>query len=248
MRLLIAAALGWFAGLPLAEAAVPKEQGSALLDPRLGDAEAFGRYADVSKTHAGAVATPNWSLEAPTGRQRYRLERPSGAQPATRPEIPVAPVAAPGAESRKLPTAGLLGLGALGTGVAACGLLLLAGKPRGRGEPVRRGTVADAPAPAEPESLAPISFRSPAPPVPLYVPWLQPQPASDPIELHTEPEMTSSWLAITAEEQRAIDLWDRSHEKLLGLASLEEWLDQHAALNFPKLDVALLKAKLHREV
>ncbi len=55
-----------------------------------------------------------------------------------------------------------------------------------------------------------------------------------------------TWRAISQQEQQLIDQWDRSREKTLGLASLDEWLDSRAGA--PGVDIQRLKAKLHRDV
>jgi hypothetical protein len=60
------------------------------------------------------------------------------------------------------------------------------------------------------------------------------------------PLPAGSWLAITAEEQKAIELWDRSPEKSRGVAALDDWLDSHAD-SLPKVDAARLKRKLWRQ-
>jgi hypothetical protein len=56
----------------------------------------------------------------------------------------------------------------------------------------------------------------------------------------------STWRAISLPEQQLIERWDRSREKDLGLASLDEWLD--AVGDAGSVDISRLKAKLHRDV
>lgn len=218
-----------------------------LLDPRLSDADEFGRYADVSRPRAGAVASPDWSLEAGARRPAASLSSPAGIEPAARRAVPSVPVLSAPREDRerRVPAAGLLGLAVLGAAAAGAAVLLIASASSPRRAPPGSGP-AEVPAGEVVEELPDIQFYAPPPAAPIVVsPPAAPPPPAEPVVVAFEPELTQSWLAITAEEQRAIDAWDRSVEKELGLASLEAWLDGHAS-EFPRLDVACLKAKLYR--
>jgi hypothetical protein len=55
----------------------------------------------------------------------------------------------------------------------------------------------------------------------------------------------ATWRAITQPEQQLIERWDLSREKAVGAASLEDWVDRHAA--GAGVDAARLKAKLRRD-
>lgn len=242
IRLLALAALA----CPLtAHAAEP-----ALLDPRLSDAETFGHYADLSKPRPAAVNSPAWRPEGETTarREALSLARPASIPLAAPRPVPQAPIllAPPRAEAGR-PGIPPLGWIALGAGAAGLGILLAlsAATARPRKERSRRP-----PAPARAaeldEPLAPILRWKPPPAIFTLPPAPTALEAAEPASPHAEPRWAASWKAVTAEEQRAIDAWDRSVEKRLGLASLEEWLDLHGA-SLGTLDVPRLKAKLHRD-
>jgi len=73
--------------------------------------------------------------------------------------------------------------------------------------------------------------------------------------LHYSPDMSARdyeprvqrWWAISSKEQSAIDRWDRSIEKEIGMFSLVEFLDAHAK-DFPEVDVTVLKVKIKRRI
>ena len=232
-------------------ASVPEKKGydAKVPDSRLSDPDEFGRFADVSRAHPDAVTTPRF------GSYRSPGSSTPGLTPAATPfaraaqqAIP-APAAAAERGEEKRPAARTIGLIALGAAsIAGLGLLLLA--RRGSRQPAEPVLPAPLETPAEidfPEELAPIR------------PWVEPEqhavpdpapvstPTPRPDSVYFEPELKQSWLAITAAEQAAIERWDNSPEKELGLSSLEQWLDDHAA-NLKNIDVRRLKAKLHRDV
>lgn len=99
----------------------------------------------------------------------------------------------------------------------------VASKPKSRWDALEPLPSADTPLPAEPTAYSP-----PAVDWPVLAPRY------------------GTWRAIDWREQRLLDEWDKSSEKLTGKASFSEWLDAQAGS--PGVDVALLKAKLARDV
>jgi len=97
---------------------------------------------------------------------------------------------------------------------------------------------APAPVPAEPEPAS-------APARLVYRP--APRPSAGAPGPYVDTLMpVATWRAISQAEQQLIERWDLSREKALGAASLEDWLDRHAAA--AGVDAARLKTKLHRDV
>ncbi|MBI4345999.1 MAG: hypothetical protein HY553_04045 [Elusimicrobia bacterium] len=230
---------------PIGELQVP--------DARIADSERFGHFVDLSRPQGGAVVAGAWHnapaaspLSAQPGLTRATAVPPP--QPLFIPRGQLPPLPDLSDEKPKGESIGLATVAAVGVGL---GLVLwgLGGPRRREGDaeperprPARRGS-------APREELAPIEpwsepARAPFGPVAERVsPAAEPQVgAADPFE----PLPSISWYAITAAEQRAIDQWDRSPEKRLGLASLTEWLDRHDG-RLAGVDVPLLKLKLTRE-
>ncbi len=139
------------------------------------------------------------------------------------------------------------GLAAAGAASLGIGLmLLLTRKPRLRGK-TRWMSMADLPS-EELKRKKPPTMSGPrdtVPPAPL------PKPGPFPNEyVSPQPDALAyngRWWAITMHEQFAIDLWNESVEKDLGIESLDRWLDANAD-ELPRVDVELLKKKLNRNV
>lgn len=224
-----------------AAAAEPNE----LLDNRFSDPETFGRYTDASRAHPDTVTSPQWGIE----RVRTPQANPVGLKPASRPRfsnqliVPLAALRAEPVLEPVKPKGDKLGLLTLAAAAVGLGLVFL-GTRQAKSE--RRRRVPKSTRTATPEELAPIrEWESSDEPAPAIVAWNPPAPVIEPV-FDSDPFFAESWRAISAREQHAIDLWDRSLDKQLGLASLNQWLDHHAS-ELPGVDISSLKDKLRRD-
>lgn len=216
---------------------VSAAEAAGLLDRRLTDAETFARSADGSAPHSGDVLTPaatgRWTPAAavrpPFLLRGLRTRRARGSVPADF-LIQTADRREAGTRS-ELSRAGL----ALGSvGLLLLSAVFLDGFPTRAPAAQRPGRAALSP---------PLPQRS-APSLPHTDFRALTEPPRHPVA-DPRPGPSYSPYAISFEEQRAIEGWDRSLEKAQGRADLAQWLDLHAA-RLSGVDVPRLKAKLRR--
>ncbi|MBI5242397.1 MAG: hypothetical protein HY922_01780 [Elusimicrobia bacterium] len=246
-----AAALLMSAWAP-ARAAEPEfTENLAELHDRLIEPGEFSRSVDRSRQHPEAVfSVPQNGYRS--GRLAADLARPAGApQPGLVIVPPPSPASQSACESMKAPAAQKRpqshprALYALEAGGIALGLILLGASRLAEDRKAALSCQAEPALEAACEEES-ILMRTWTPPQELPFSGPPRTPAPQPYVLPKLPAAAGSWKAISAEEQGAIDRWDDSAEKRLGLASLGVWLGLHAC-EFPRVDVPLLQDKLRRE-
>jgi hypothetical protein len=238
-----AGALGFalFFAAAAAQAASSKDPAASLRRSASG-ADAFSNTADGS-TERPDLAGPSVSPVVPDFDEISRLSSSGGIArpPAVVPPAALAPHSAPRSGS---PIGGhpLAAAAVLGTGLLlALSAIILSHSAPGSADPVvaERATarsLGTCPAPAAVETSAPAAQTS----AEAFAAFEAPR-APEPFIDTRMP--VSTWRAISRQEQALIESWDRSREKALGRASLEQWLDRHPVAN---VDIAGLKAKLLR--
>lgn len=233
--------MGALWGLALAAALLAPGAARAedLADSRLTDPEAFGRFADASRTPADAAAVRLGAAfaEARPARAAALTPRPlrNGRAPrlstvpapvmgAARFSAPAARAAAPKAPRRRGPSPkGLI--------LVAAGVLLLAAL---RPEPAETAApLAETwtPPPTWKREWPKTDAPAPLPPLRLPGPQTPPRPP---------------WWGITDAERDAIARWDVSREKLYENVPLDRWLDARQA-ELKGVNVWRLKEKLWRD-
>jgi len=251
-------ALGLILLAAASAAAAPKDAGdrelASALEASAVQPDGFERTADGSIARPGGPSDPDASGGA-AARAANGLGRSSPGYPRSgrSAEAPPSLVGAGASRSSRGTSANEL----LGRGLAASlGVVLVLGLSLTHEAPASELLAESATRSFEPHGL---TFGPRAAPAPVPA---EPEPASAPARLVYRPAPRPSagapgpyvdtlmpvatWRAISQAEQQLIERWDLSREKALGAASLEDWLDRHAAA--AGVDAARLKTKLHRDV